>query len=330
MPVLGRRDFLVGGGCSLLGSPAFAAGSKIPSLCFLTFDPGTAQSPSPRFKAFFERLAELGYAYPQSLKIDYIAAEGRTDQYLALARECVAHNPDIMAVTTTPGAHALKQATRTIPIVMVALGDPVGTGLVDNLAKHEGNITGMSQMTSDLAVKRLELLKEAVPGISRVLILTYLVDQISPLQAQAIKEAAPALGVTPLFHDIGSADDLPAAFEEGSKEGAQALTTTAESIFRAQRAKVTELAAKYKLPAIYPYAAFALENGGLMAYEVYDSDLHRSAADYVDMILKGTKPSDLPIQQPSRLRLVINLKTARELGITIAPIVLARAEDVLE
>ena len=331
--MIGRREFLTLFGGAVVGSavgwPAYAV-TKVPRLCVLTFDPGSAQSPTARFKTFFERLAEIGYVHPQTLTIDYIAAEGRTDQYPALAAECVAHNPDVIAVTTTPGAHALKRATQTIPIVMVALGDPIGTGLVESLAKPGGNLTGMSQMTSALAAKRLQLLKEAIPGISRVLILTYLVDQISPLQAQAMKEAAPALDLTPLFYDISTANDLPAAFEQGSKEGAQAVTTTAESIFRANRAKVTELATQYRLPAIYPYAAFALENGGLMAYEVYDSDLHRNAADYVGMILKGANPADLPVQQPSRLRLVVNLKTANALGLTLPATLLARADDVID
>ena len=304
--------------------------TKVPRLCFLTFDPGTAQAPTARFKGFFDRLRELGYVHGQTLMIDYIAAEGRTDQYAALAAECVAHNPDIIAVTTTPGAQALKRATNTIPIVMVALGDPVGTGLIDDLVKHGGNITGMSQMTSALAAKRLELLKEAVPDISRVLVLSYLVDPISPLQVHALKEAAPSLGITLQIQDIRSADDLPAAFEAGIKGSVQGLTTTAESIFRAERAKVTELAARYKLPAIYPYAAFALDSSGLMAYEVSDTDLHRSAADYVDKILKGTKPADLPVQQPTKFRLVVNLKTANALNIALPTTFLSRADEVIE
>jgi putative ABC transport system substrate-binding protein len=213
---------------------------------------------------------------------------------------------------------------------MVALGDPVGTGLISSLAGHGSNITGMSQMTSALAAKRLELLRETVPNLQRTLVLAYLVDPISPLQVAAIREAAPSLGITPLVHDIKSTDDIPAAFEAGVSEGAQALTTTAESIFRAGRTMVTELAAHYKLPAIYPYAAFALDSGGLMAYEVYDSDLHRSAADYVDKILKGSMPNDLPVQQPSRLRLVINLNTAKALGLTVPRSLLARADEVID
>ena len=238
--------------------------------------------------------------------------------------------PDIIAVTTTPGAHALKIATSTIPIVMVALGDPVGTKLVDNLHLPGGNITGMSQMTSALAAKRLELLKETVPGLSRVLVLAYLVDPISPLQVQALKEAAPALNVTPHVIDIKTPDDLPAAFEAGIKAGAQGVLTTAESIFRGARARVTELAAHHKLPAIYPYAAFATENEGLMAYDVSDRNLHRSAANYVDKILKGAKPADLAVQQPTKFQLVINLRTAKSLGLTVPPSLLARADEVID
>jgi putative ABC transport system substrate-binding protein len=188
----------------------------------------------------------------------------------------------------------------------------------------------MSQMTSALAAKRLELLKEAVPEISRVLVLAYLVDPISPLQVQALKEAAPSLGVTLQIRDIRTADDLPAAFEAGTKEGAEGLTTTAESIFRAERARVTELAGRHKLPAIYPYSVFAVDSGGLMAYEVVDRDLHRSAATYVDKILKGARPSDLPVQQPTKFRLVINLKTAKALGLTVPQTLLVRADEVIE
>jgi putative tryptophan/tyrosine transport system substrate-binding protein len=327
--VLWRRDVLAVP-LAVIFSRRVSAQTSVPSLCFLTFDRGSAEAPNERFKRFFERLHELGYVHPQTLHIDYIVAEGRTDQYAALAKQCVDGKPDIIAVTTTPGARALKHATQTVPIVMVAVGDPVGTGLVSSLAGHASNITGMSQMTSPLAAKRMELLREAVPNLQRVLVLSYSVDPISPLQVTAIREAAPSLGITPLVYDIKSADDLPAAFEAGIKEGAQGLTTTAESIFRASRGKVTELAAHHKLPAIYSYAAFVLDSDGLMAYEVYDSDLHRGAADYVDKILRGAHPADLPVQQPSRLRLVINLKTAKALGLTVPQSLMARADEVIE
>jgi putative ABC transport system substrate-binding protein len=303
---------------------------KMPRLCFLTFDRGTAETPSARFEGFFQGLRELGYVNGQTLTLDYLSASGHADQYPALAAECVRLDPDVIAVTTTPGARALKRATGTIPIVMVALGDPAGTGLVDNLARPGGNITGMSQMTSELAAKRLQLLKEAVPGISRVLVLSYLVDPIAPLQVRALKEAAPSLSVTLQIRDIQSVDDLPAAFEAGANSGAEGLITTAETFFRAERARVTELAGRHKMPAIYPYLAFAVDSGGLMAYESVESDLHRGAANYVDMILKGAKPADLPVQQPNKFRLVINLKTANTLGLTVPQSLLARADEVIE
>jgi putative tryptophan/tyrosine transport system substrate-binding protein len=303
---------------------------KIPRLCFLTFDPGTAQSPSARFDGFFQGLRDLGYVHGQTITIDYLVAAGRSELFPELAAECVRLKADIIVVSTTPAAHAAKNATRTIPIVMIALGDPVGTGLVDSLARPGGNLTGMSQMTSGLAPKRLEVLKEAVPAISRVLVLSYLVDPIAPLQVKALKEAAPSLGVTLLIRDIRTADDLPAAFDAGVREHAQGLLTTAESIFRLQRARVTELAARHRLPAVYPYAAFAKDSGGLMAYDVNDSDLHKRAATYVDRILKGAKPADLPVAQPTKFELVINLKTAKALGLTIPQSILVRADQVIQ
>jgi ABC-type uncharacterized transport system substrate-binding protein len=328
-----RRDFIKVIGSAAASWPLVARAQRqkaIPRLCFLTGDRGTAESPSPRFEAFFQRLRELGYVNEQNLSIDYLTSNGRTELFPELAAECVRAKPDIIAVTTTPGARALKDLTHTIPIVMVALGDPVGTGLVDTLARPGGNITGMSQMTSGLAAKRLELLKEAVPKLSRVLVLAYLIDPISPLQVQAMKDAAPSLGMMLQIRDIRTVNDLPAAFQGGVKDGAEGLIITAETIFRAERAQVTELAARHNLPAIYPYAAFAADSGGLMAYEVTDRDLHISAAMYVDRILKGARPSDLPIQQPTKFRLVINLKTAKALGLSLPDRLLVLADELIE
>src|SRR6516225_11173369 len=217
-----RRKFIAMGCGALFWSLAAGAQpvNRIPRLCFLTFDPGTPQSPAKRFEAFFERLRELGYTNGETISIDYLHPEGRSDRYPELAAECLHLKPDIIAVTTTPGAHALKNATTTIPIVMVGLGDPVGAKLVDSLDHPGGNLTGMSLMTSVLAVKRLELLKQAVPELSRVLVLTYPVDPISPLQVEAMKEAASTLGVTLHVIEIKTPDDLPAAFEAGSTAGA--------------------------------------------------------------------------------------------------------------
>jgi putative tryptophan/tyrosine transport system substrate-binding protein len=213
---------------------------------------------------------------------------------------------------------------------MIGLGDPVGTGLVDSLAKPGGNVTGMSQMASDLAAKRLELLKEAVPGISRVLVLSYPTDPIAPLQVKALERAARSLGVTLQIQDIQTANDLPAAFDAGARERADGLLATTASIFVAYRARVSELAARYRLPAIYHLSIQVADAGGLMAYEPNMADLYRHAATYVDRILKGAKPSDLPVQQPTKFALVINLKAAKAIGLTISESFLLRADELIQ
>jgi putative tryptophan/tyrosine transport system substrate-binding protein len=327
---IGRREFItLFGGAAAWPLAARAQQSKnIPRLCFLTFDPGTLQS--TRFDAFFQGLRDLGYVDGQTITIAYLSADGRGEQFPALATECLRLKADIIALSTTPAAQAAKNATRTIPIVMIALGDPVGTGLVESLAAPGGNVTGMSMMVPELATKRLELLKEAVPGISRVLVLSYLADPIAPLQVKALKEAARSLGVTLQIQDIRTADDLPAAFDAGARERADGLLTTAESIFVAQRARVSELAARHRLPAMYPYSIQVTDAGGLMAYDVDFADLQRRAATYVDKILKGAQPSDLAVQQPTKFALVINLKAAKEIGLTISESFLLRADKLIE
>jgi putative tryptophan/tyrosine transport system substrate-binding protein len=326
-----RRDFIM-----LVGGAAIAwplalqaqAPKNIPRLCFLTFDP--VASLSTRFGAFFEALREFGYVDRESITIDYLTADGDGERFPTLAAECLRLKADIIVVTTTPATQAAKNVTRTIPIVMIALGDPVGTGLVDSLSRPGANITGMSTMTPEVATKRLELLIEAVPKIKRVLVLSYLADPIAPLQVKAMEGAAHTVGVTLLVHNIRTADDLPAAFEAGAGERADGLITTAESIFAAERAQVTKLAARYRLPAIYPYSIQAADAGGLMAYDMDYADLIRRAAGYVDKILKGVKPSDLPVQQSVKFSLVVNLKTAKALELKIPDSLLFRADQIIE
>jgi putative ABC transport system substrate-binding protein len=296
----------------------------------LTFDPGTLRTRSPRFDAFFQGLENLGYVDGRTIEIRYLSADNNGDRFPALIDECLSLKPDVIAVTTTPAAHLLKKATTTVPIVMVALGDPLGTGIVDNLSKPSGNITGMSLIVPELAAKRLELLKELVPAISRVLVLSYLADPIAPLQVRAIEAAAPALGISLDVHDIRSGDDIPKAFEAATKAGAEGALLTYESMFIVHRARVIEGAARHKLPAVYPFRLLVSDAGGLMSYDAIPSDLHRQAAIYVDRILKGAKPSELPVQQPARFELVINARTAKSLGVTIPPTLLARADEVIE
>jgi putative ABC transport system substrate-binding protein len=247
-----------------IATEAQPAGGTIPRLCFLTFDPGTLES--NRFKPFFQGLRDLTYVDGQTIAIDFLSADGRGDRFPALASECLRRKADIIVVTTTPAAQAAKNATRTIPIVMIPLGDPVGTGLVASLARPGGNVTGLTFMATGVAAKRLQLLKEAVPGISRVLVLSYLVDPIAAPQLKELESAAEILGVKLLVHDIRTADDLPAAFDAAARNGAEGILTTAESIFVAERKRVIELGAQHRLPGMYPVRAM-VDAGGLMAYD---------------------------------------------------------------
>jgi putative tryptophan/tyrosine transport system substrate-binding protein len=326
-----RREFIAGLGTAAAWPVAVRAqaAKKVPRLCFLTFDPVASRS-STRFGAFFDALRDLGYIDGDTIAIDYLSADGHGERFPELAAECLRLKADIIAVSTTPATQAAKSATRTIPIVMIALGDPVGTGLVDSLPRPGGNVTGMSMMAPEVATKRLELLIEAVPKISRVLVLTYLADPIAPLQVKAMETAASSRGVKLLVHDIRTADDLQSAFDAGAKGQAEGLITTAESIFIVERAQVTRLAARYKLPAIYPFSIQATDAGGMMAYDIDYADLIKRAASYVDKILKGAKPSDLPIQQSAKFSLVINLKTAEALGQKIPDSLLFRADQIIE
>jgi putative tryptophan/tyrosine transport system substrate-binding protein len=326
-----RREVIVG----LAGAAAWPMGAHgqqraIPRLCFLTFDAGTLRTRSSRFEGFFQGLQDLGYEDGRTIDIRYLSAGNNDDRFPALIDECLGVKPAVIAVTTTPAAHLLKKATNTIPIVMVALGDPLGTGLVNSLSHPTGNITGMSSMVSELAVKRLELLRELVPGISRVLVLSYLADPIAPLQVKAMEQAAASIGLTLQVRDIRNGEDIPVAFEAGARESAEGLLVMSESMFMVHRAHVTELTARHRLPAVYAHVLPVRENGGLMAYTVWAPDLHRSAAMYVHRILNGAKPSELPVQQPTKFHLVINLKTAKALGLTIPPTLLARADEVIE
>jgi putative tryptophan/tyrosine transport system substrate-binding protein len=238
----------------------------IPRLCFLTFDPDASRS--TRWGAFFEGLQDLGYVDGQTITIDYLSANGNGEQFPALAAECLRLKADVIVASTTPAAQVAKEATRTIPIVMLALGDPVGTGLVDSLARPGQNVTGNTLIASELAAKRLGLLKEAVPSISRVLVLSYLADPIASLQVEALKVVAPALGVTLQIQDIKTADDIPAAFDAGARERVGGVLTTVESIFYVQRALVGALAIHYKLPSMSPFSSQATDAEGLMAYDL--------------------------------------------------------------
>ena len=310
-------------GSAALGQPA----AKVPRLCFLAFDslgPGDS-----RYSPFFERLRELGYVDGRSIAIDWLSANGQSDAFPRHAADCVQRNADVIIVATTPAAVAAKRATSTIPIVMMSLGDPVGTGLVTSLAQPGGNITGMSFMAPQMAAKRLELLKEAVPSLSRVLVLTYPRDPISPGQISALQEAAKSLRVELLIHNVDRPEDIAPGFAAGRKAQVDGVMSTSESIFSLQGTQIIELCRIDALPAVF-YLSPLVAAGGLMSY-AHDRDaLLASGAVLVDKVLKGARPGDLPVEQPTLFKLAINLRTAKALGLAIPPSILARADEVIE
>jgi putative ABC transport system substrate-binding protein len=325
-----RREFitLIGSAAVLLPRAARAERSKkTPRLCFLTFDPGTLET--TRFKPFFQALRDLGYVDGQTITIDYLSANGRGERFPNLAADCVRLNADVIVVTTTPAAKAAKAATSSIPIVMYPLGDPVLTGLVASLNQPGGNVTGLTFMASGIVAKRLELLKEVVPKISRVLVLSYRVDPISAPQIEELESAAASLGIKLFIQDIQSANDIPVAFDAGVREGVEGVLTTAESIFATQGKRVAEVALEHKLPGMYPYRLMA-DAGGLMAFDSYTSSFQARTATYVDKILKGTNPRDLPIERPTKFELIINMRTAKTLGLTIPSSLIILADEVIE
>lgn len=309
-----------------LAAAAQPAG-KIPRLCVLSFDP-ELQIPI-RFQPFFQGLRDLGYVDGKNITIDIRAANGVGERFPALAAQCVASRADVIVVTTTPAAQAAKQATKTIPIVMHPLGDPVGTGLVKSLARPGGNITGLTFMATGIAAKRLGLLKDAFPRLSRVLVLSYLVDPIAPPQIAEMRKAAATLGIKLQVHEVRTVADIAAGFEAGKREGAEAVMTTSESIFVVNRTQLLDLAAKYRLPSMLWGLSF-VESGALMSYAHDNATLSPRTAIFVDRILKGAKPADLPVEQPTTFVFVVNLKAAKALGVTIPPTVLLRADRIIE
>jgi len=264
--------------------------------------------------------------------IEHRSAEGKLVERLpALAAELVALNVDVILAGATPAALAAKQATRTLPIVFAAAGDPVGSGLVTSLARPGGNVTGSSLLAPELVGKCLEQLKQAVPGVSRVAVLWQPGAFPERLEQDILKGAevaARALGVRPQFVEAREPADFDRAFSDMTRARAGALTVLASTMLTNERRRLVDLAAKNRLPAVYPWRE-AVDAGGLMSYGANIPDLFRRAATYVDKIFRGAKPGDLPIEQPTKFELVINLKTAKALGLTIPPSVLARADEVI-
>jgi putative ABC transport system substrate-binding protein len=291
-----------------------------------------AAAPPNQLAAFRQQLRDLGYVEGRDVLIEYRDAGGKAEQLASLAAELVALKVDVIMAGSTPHALAAKQATATIPIVFISSGDPVADGLVASLARPGGNVTGLSSLTPERVSKCLELLKQAVPRISRIAVLWQpgaVGDRTERAMLKEADIAARALGVRHHLVEARTPADIDRAFSHMTKQRADALAVWTTAMFASERERLVVLAAKNRLPAIYTLREF-VDAGGLMAYGHDQADLNRRAASYIDKILKGAKPADLPVEQPTKFDLVINLKTARALGITIPQPLLQRADQVIQ
>jgi putative ABC transport system substrate-binding protein len=287
------------------------------------------QANAANFDAFRKGLRELGYDEGRSLIIEYRSADGRAERFPALAAELVRLNVDVIVTRGTPSALAARNATRTIPIVMASVGDVIGTGLAVSFARPGGNVTGLTAINTDTEGKRLQLLKEMVPGLVRIAALYNMGNASFALRWKEVELAARALGAESQLLDVRKPEDIAPAFAAATAQRAGALLMSVDALTQANQGMILALAAKHRLPAIYPTREF-VENGGLMAYGASYPDLYRRAATYIDKIFKGAKPADLPIEQPTKFELIINLKTAKALGLTVPPSLLASADEVIE
>jgi putative ABC transport system substrate-binding protein len=313
--------FAIGGAMAQAQQP-----TKIPRIGFL--GGGSAAANAGRVEAFRQGLRELGYVEGKNIAIEQRWAEEKLDRLAALTTELVQLKVDIIVSAGPTVTRAIKAAGNTIPIVMGFDDDPVGSGFVASLARPGGNITGLSALSPELSGKQLELLKEIIPKLSRVAVIG---SSLHPGTAQSIKEmdqAAAAVKVQLQRVDILGPKDIEPAFATAGKGRADALLVLTSVVTNSHRKQIVDLAAKHRLPAIY-YTAEWVEAGGLMTYGASFTDLFRRAATYVDRILKGAKPADLPVEQPTKFEFVINLKAAKQIGLTIPPNVLARADKVI-
>jgi putative ABC transport system substrate-binding protein len=324
-----RRDFVAALGSAATWSLAARAQqpAKIPRIGFLL--PGPLTAFSLRTAAFRQGLLDLGYVEGKTVIIEWRAAEERVEQLPDLAAELVRLNADLIVTVGTPAAEAAKNATRTIPIVMAVVGDAVGSGLVASLAHPGGNVTGFTIVAPDLSGKRLELLKEIIPRVSNIAALLNPTNRTYHHELTEMQAAAMTLGLRLQPVEVSEPSRLENVFATMIRDHIQALVVLTDSIFYSERRQMVDLAAKSRLPSVYWDREF-VENGAFMSFGPRPADLFRRSATYVDKILNGAKPADLPVEQPTKFELVINLKTARTLSIEVPPTLLARADEVIE
>jgi putative ABC transport system substrate-binding protein len=279
--------------------------------------------------AFRQGMRELGYKQGQNFEIVYRSSDGRDERFPALADELVRLKVDLILTRGTPAALAAKGATGSIPVVMAASGDPVGSRIVMGLARPGGNVTGLSSGITESFPKRVELLALLLPGLRRLAVILNMGNPVVPPQWDVVEASARSLEIEPHLLDVRRPEDLPAAFDEAAKRRAEALVLGLDGVTQANLLIIAELAVKQRLPSIYPAKDYA-RLGGLMTYGSSDFHMYRRAAGFVDKIFKGAKPADLPVEQPTEWEFVINLKTAKALGLTIPPSLLQRADHVIE
>ena len=323
-----RREFItLLGGVAAAWPLAARAQSKIPRVGFM--GNSTAALEANLVNAFREGLRELGYEEGRNIVIEYRWADGQYERFPALVAELIAAKVDVIVTAGTPAALAVKKTTTTVPLVMVAVGDPVGTGLVPSLARPGGNLTGLSSVAPDLEGKRLELLREVVPALSHV---AMFINSLNPFHVSSMRQAraaAQAMGIKLQLHDIRKSEDLDDAFAAIRKERPDALLILADRVFLHNRQRMMDFTEEQRLPNVNAYEEL-VEAGGLMSYGPSYEHMHKRAAIYVDKILKGAKPSDLPIEQPTKFMFIINLKAAKALGVTVPPQLLNLADKVIE
>jgi putative ABC transport system substrate-binding protein len=282
---------------------------------------------TPDYEAFLAGMESLGYVEGRDFKIEYRSADGHPDRFPKLAQELVSQSVDLITTRGTPAAFAAKNSTKTIPVVMAAIGEPLL--VVASIARPGGNITGLSAFVNDLMGKRTELLRDMLAGLSWVGALLNMSNRSQPPQWTEIQNTARTNGVETQLFGVRSAADLATAIDDASKHKTGAIVVGIDTLTQSNQRIIIELAAKHRVPAIYPSREF-VDAGGLISFGVNYPDLYRRAAIFVDKIFKGAKPSELPVEQPTKFELVVNLKTAKAIGLTVPPMLLARADDVIE
>jgi putative ABC transport system substrate-binding protein len=327
-----RRTFLAGTGAVILAAPLAAEGQQAGKVYRMGVIAITS-TPSPAFArlwdAFSNELRKLGYVEGKNILVERRYSEGQAELYPQLAADLVGLKVDLIMVVTTPAALAAKAATATIPILFVTAIDPVGAGLAASLARPGGNVTGLATLSPELSTKRLELIKELIPRVSRVAVLWNAGNPANAVVRPEIEGAAHRLGLVLRSYEVQRPDDFASTFDAIVRERPEALLVPSDALMFQRREQIAQVALQARLPAIFEPREMAAA-GGLMAYGPSYAEMFRRAAFYVDRLLKGAKPADLPFEQPTKFELVINLKTAKAIGLTIPPALLARADEVIQ